>query len=665
MKKWTIALAVYFILTFATACSLAPFISDAETTSEATINASPQILPAMSVIYIYPGEANTRHYLSLVSGGDTDTEIVSDSRRTGNGQPLTSEDGNTIPDSYIQFDIDDSVFFQGVPTSSVLLEVTYLDEGTDTFIVQYDSTTEGGPFGDGRFLETHPVFKTGSGKFKIASFVLKDVYFGNRDNEADIRIADNADGAETIKQVRITLLPVPHIINVDTCGANPWDDQPDSDAIQACINQVVDGDTVTFTSGENTTGYRGYLIDKTIFLSLLSPHSYLTFTSTDPSNPALLQATDTLKGFVVKLYAGSKGINPGEIDYLTLSHLHLDGNRDGRTCLGPDGIANGLDDNWGSYLSECSKVDDSWCRPGTLDLPGMEDWNDPDQNYTQHPKRWSTGFLVEDLRITNTECGTAFGMGSAGSVIINTTIETAGDHVHGIGCTTTDDEDGVGDWSDGITFDGPNHLILNNTIVDPSDVGIVFFGGRETIIRGNTVRITSGNHGAFAGIAIHPWGIGDVSFGQVTGNTVTSEGSETCGGLHAGINLGPHMWGEGCLNDALSISIGTSGCINEPVPPKGAFCPSGVTCQLWASIAADATYMLTDNTVSGAHVNYVIEGVDDLGTLIESGNISSIPRWSDWYGAAVGCTGVTWGPTDRVAHHPSLPGWTDIRIHCP
>jgi len=55
-------------------------------------------------------------------------------------------------------------------------------------------------------------------------------------------------------------------INVDSCGANPWDLKSDSDAIQACIDSASNGDTVTFTSGVKSPGYHGYLINKTIFL---------------------------------------------------------------------------------------------------------------------------------------------------------------------------------------------------------------------------------------------------------------------------------------------------------------------------------------------------------------------------------------------------------------
>ncbi|MEZ0395832.1 MAG: hypothetical protein ABWK53_05320 [Anaerolineales bacterium] len=658
MKKTTCSILSLLLLALA-ACNLPGPAAGTPTASP-----TPTPLPAGSTLFLFPARPDSGRHIALSSADDADTEIVGEGRRTGNGRALSAADGNATPDSYIQFDISDAGLFAGQPTSSIRLDIEYLDEGLDSFVVQYDAAA-GGPYGDGRFFESWPIYKTGSGEYRTVSLVFKDVYFGNRDNGADLRIFDRSDGAETIRKVSITLLPNPTVINVDECGANPYDDEPDSDAIQACINRAQSGDIITFTSGENSPGYRGYLINKTIFLNMATPRSYLTFTSTDPLNHALLQATADLHGFVVKLFARSQGGDPAQMDYMTLTHLHLDGNRQERTCFGADGIANGVDDNWGSWLPECTIEWDSACLPGTLDMAGALDWNDPQQNYIANPGRWTVGHRIQDVHITNTECGTAFGLGAAASVLLDNTIENAGDHVHAGGCAQTDDSEGLGDWSDGITFDGPSHLVMGNTVVNPSDIGIVFFGGRLTIIRENTIRVESGNHGAFSGIAIHTWSFGDISFSQVTGNTIISEGDETCGNLHTGIDIGPHMWGGACLSDPLRPAIGLPGCSLEPDAPQGALCGSSETCQVWASVAQeDAFFLLTDNYVRGAHINYLIEGLDLVGELIENNNVSETPRRSDWDAAWRGCDGVHWRPTDKVAHHPSLSGWTDLRVHC-
>jgi hypothetical protein len=353
------------------------------------------------------------------------------------------------------------------------------------------------------------------------------------------------------------------------------------------------------------------------------------------------------------------------MDYVTLIDLHLDGNRQERSCLGPDGIANGVDDDWGSYLPECTVDDDAWCRPGTLDLAGAADWWDVSQSYTLHPERWTTGHLIQNLTITNTECGTAFGLGGAASVLYNNTIVTAGDHVHAPGCSSIDPDNEYGDWSDGITFDGPGHLVMGNSVTDPSDIGIVFFGGRFTVIRENSIQVSAGNYGAFGGIAIHPWGLGDISYGQITGNSVVSLGDQTCGGLHTGYNIGPHMWTGACQRDVVTPAIGNPGCSPDPAPPGGAFCPSSGECQLWASVAEeDAFFLFTNNSASGAHLNYLIEGLDLVGSLVDEGNLSLTPRRSDWEASRGGCAGFTWPALDKVAHHPSLPGYTNFPVHC-
>jgi hypothetical protein len=73
----------------------------------------PQALPAMSILSIQPGKETANRYLSLVTTGDSDTLVVDDSRKTGNGAILTSLDGNTAADSYLQFNVEDSAMLEG------------------------------------------------------------------------------------------------------------------------------------------------------------------------------------------------------------------------------------------------------------------------------------------------------------------------------------------------------------------------------------------------------------------------------------------------------------------------------------------------------------------------------------------------------------------------
>ena len=267
--------------------------------------------------------------------------------------------------------------------------------------------------------------------------------------------------------------------------------------------------------------------------------------------------------------------------------------------------------------------------------------------------------------ISQVEAGSAFVFSGAGGFIQNVTIDTAGEHTHVAGCAMTDDDGDVFAWSDGITLTGPGQTITNNTIINPTDVGIVFFGGKNTIISNNTIIITPGNYGAFAGIALHPWLIGDISGFEVNGNQVSSEGDNNCGGLHAGINIGTHMWNGGCTANPPHSTFGNNGdCVPAPVLEEVAPCFDAL-CKIWAYLPAGSTLTMRDNTVTGAHINYFVEGLAIFGNFIDENNISQTPQLSDWGASRAGCYGtVSWGAYDKVGHDPSLPGYTDLAIYC-
>jgi parallel beta-helix repeat protein len=639
------------------------------TTTQDYLNYLPIITNNYTPLSILLGSINIEQGIFLDSGGDVDTEVVtvgnppSEARRTGNGSVLPSPDGNMVPDYYMQFRIDNNVIFEGVPTTRVRIDVEYYDQGTDSFGIQYDSSSEA-------FKFVTLITKGDTGSFKVVSVYLCDAYFGDRVNGGDFRITDNGDGAEIIRRVWVTLLKSGVAkINVDSCGANPWDTNPDSEAIQRCVDLACPGDTVLFTSRTYFRPYQGYQIDKTIYLVANTVKTNLTFTATDPNNRALLQATDDLKGFVVNVTPRSQVPNYGDVDNLTISHLHIDGNRDNRVCFGADEIGNGQDDNWGSWLpTECQNYGDGMCYPGGLNMCGATDLGDVNQDYQGNPSAWSTGFVVDDLLISNVECATALALCAADSTIKDTTIDIAGDHTHVSTCAQTDPDEPMGGWSDGITSEGPGNVIMGNTILDASDVGIVFFGGRDTIISNNTIQARPGNYGMFAAIAVHPWGWGDVSGMEVTGNVVTNTADITCGGIHAGINIGTHMWSGGCVQWADLVAVGNPNvCTAEPPQPNGTHCIQGQPCQIWAHVAAGETFTLENNRVAGAQVNYLIEGLDLVGTLVESGNISITPRMTDWEDDAdcwMGGGNDSWTTIDFAAHHPTVPGWTDQRIHC-
>ena len=677
------------ILLFITACGT-PGIATVPPSDTPTDTSTPEPTgtPAPELTEVFYDLDHTDQGLLINSGGDVDTEIVpiegEKAFRSGNGQALPSSDGNDVPDSYIQFRVDDNFIYRGLPTSRVNIIVEYLDEGTDRFNIQYDGLS-GGPYGNGKFKDSGFVFKTGTGEFQTAVITICDANFAIRDQNTDFRIVDMGDGAETIRRItveKVTSSAGPAVINVDSCGANPFDDQPDSDAIQACINQTCSGDTVTFTSGGGGSDYQGYMIDKTIFLVHPTVKTNLTFTSTDPDDHALLKATSDLKGFVVHLFSRSTLSGGGQVDDITVSQLDFDGNRDERVCFGKilEGQnwaeEEGENDNWGSWLPECTNPGDPWCSAGTLSMYGGMGIYDFEQDYQAYPEYWSTGIIVKDVTISNTECATALSFQGAAGRIDSVVIDTAGEHTHAPGCDLVDQDEEVGAWSDGITFEGPAHIVTNNTISDPSDVGIVFFGGRDTVITNNLVQARTGNHGMFAAIAVHPWTFGWLPGIEVTGNQVINEADESCGGIHIGINIGGHPWNAGCRwggawpSAVGSIELDGEGnqiCTTLSPPPGGLPCPEESVCRTWGYIPSGETLTLANNVVTGAQVNYIIEGMEVEGELILDNNVSNQPRLTGWEDDR-SCTwdGITdsWGTLDFVAHDPSIDGWTDIRIYC-
>ncbi len=478
------------------------------------------------------------------------------------------------------------------------------------------------------------------------------------------------EASPTTSEAALAPPAAPAVMYVDDFGADPCDESPDSEAIQEALDNLPDGYSLLFTGFGGRVGCVGYLIDKTLFIVTHDPKRDITLGSTDPKDPALLSATEDLLGFVIQLYSRARYRGSlGQLDNIVLQALQVDGGRDARACVGPDQSADGVDDNWGSWVpGECTMVDDPWCNAGGIALSGGIDPTDVDQDFASAPSVWSTGFEVSNLTIRNVECGTALGFTGAASSIINNTIDTAGEHTHIAGCNTTDPDGELAMWADGITFDGSDILVENNTVINASDIGIVFFGGRDVRINHNTVISEAGNYGAFAGIAVHTWGLGDISGLELIGNSVSSVSDTRCGGLHAGINIGTHMWGGGCRLAGAGNIGSPNVCEDEPQPPQGQSCVLNQPCQIWAHVAPNGRLTLADNQVTGAHINYLIEGLDQNGSLDIGDNKSLDPQETDWDAAALGCGDqthkTTWGPLDFVAHHPTLPGWTDQIVHC-
>jgi hypothetical protein len=87
-------------------------------------------------------------------------------------------------------------------------------------------------------------------------------------------------------------------------------------------------------------------------------------------------------------------------------------------------------------------------------------------------------------------------------------------------------------------------------------------------------------------------------------------------------------------------------------------------CQIWGYVPPETKISLKDNLVRGAHINYLVGGVDVQGEFEVSGNVSESPQKTCWFAASNGCEGRTWGPLDFVALNPEIEGWLELMIYC-
>ena len=99
-------------------------------------------------------------------------------------------------DNYIYLDVDDRFIYGG--SNPVGIRIEYLDEGTDSFVVEYDGTA-------GPYAQSDLITKTNTGTWKTTTLQINDAVFNNAQTEGnDFRIYCNGDGDEYISFVQVT-----------------------------------------------------------------------------------------------------------------------------------------------------------------------------------------------------------------------------------------------------------------------------------------------------------------------------------------------------------------------------------------------------------------------------------------------------------------------------
>lgn len=92
--------------------------------------------------------------------------------------------GSNTDTRHIYLDIN-NMYMHRLNGETVYVDVDYYDEGYNTFLIEYDA--QSGPDGYSEYVDT-----LDTGTWKTHRFFLQDAYFGNRLDDADLRISTNA-----------------------------------------------------------------------------------------------------------------------------------------------------------------------------------------------------------------------------------------------------------------------------------------------------------------------------------------------------------------------------------------------------------------------------------------------------------------------------------------
>jgi hypothetical protein len=168
------------------------------------------LVPAGTTASVVLGTTNTDNGLAQVDGPDGRTAPVVAGGLSG--RTNAAEDQPAYPHN-IYFQVDDSVAYNGSYVAQVSVE--YYDQGTNQFMLQYDSTDCSVAL-SGAYKSAGTVTKTNTGTWKTATFSLPDTHFANRENNtADFRLAMGSASTDqlTVHQVTVTFVqdntPVP------------------------------------------------------------------------------------------------------------------------------------------------------------------------------------------------------------------------------------------------------------------------------------------------------------------------------------------------------------------------------------------------------------------------------------------------------------------------
>jgi hypothetical protein len=153
--------------------------------------------PSASIVL---GDPDQESGLSRADEADGRTTPVTVAGLSGRA---TAPGDNPAWGRYMYFRLDDELANDGYYVASVA--VTYLDEGTDRFVLQYDSNDCAAPV-NGAYKDGPGVTRTDTGTWKTATLDLPDARFANRENGgSDFRLFAGG-GALTVHSVALTIV---------------------------------------------------------------------------------------------------------------------------------------------------------------------------------------------------------------------------------------------------------------------------------------------------------------------------------------------------------------------------------------------------------------------------------------------------------------------------
>jgi parallel beta-helix repeat protein len=265
--------------------------------------------------------------------------------------------------------------------------------------------------------------------------------------------------------------------------------QPASDAIQACIDQIGPGGVLELPAGT-------YLMTsqlKIVFPFTLRTQGLAgtTLTCTDGADCATLKAAPAFSDRYGILFVGANGAS---VDRFVLDHVTLDGNRSARSS--------------GAAHDAC-----------VSGIPGHNAFG-----FNATVQNCSSCKMVYSASV-NALCGTGMSWAGNFATIEGNIFANNGDH------------QALSMWADGLSLQrADDSSIRNNRLTDNSDVGLISFGAARSSIAGNVV--TQARAEAFAGLMLDSLSTGDFSDTSVADNAINCSPNK----CFFGMNIGPGPW---------------------------------------------------------------------------------------------------------------------------